>query len=330
MIIYYDQLATAIKQQPKSCYFIYGQPVNLAIDAKNIIIEHAKKYDYSIEQYFADLNFNSQHLLQEVDNLSLFNNKKVLVINLSTPKIPKSIDEFLTLFFTINPPDIKVVIVATMTKKADINKKVYQLVEQQGVFVPIYELTPWQLLPWLNKQITTRSLSLEAPLQKYILQNINESTEAAIQILDKLYLCHGTATITKQDIQLEFSSEIDGDIYTLIDLILQQQTKQALDLLNKLVTSNVEINIIIWQISTMLYNLLILTTQHNLQTIPKQIPAFKKKLYTQAAKDYSSTIIKLAIEKIHIADRKSKGLLQGEPAIDIEQVMIMLGNHAIE
>lgn len=328
MKVYYDKLNNYLEQTSSSLFMIYGSPVCLAIDAKASIEKKYQGNGYNIEKHFADSSFDHKNILNTLNNLGLFQQKRLIEIHLLDTKMPASVAAFITDLIQLNLQDTICVIIATEMKFSDIPKNILKLIDSNGTLVPIYDLKEWQFSSWMNNQIKKINLNVSRNIANIIVEKINGSVEIGNQILTKLALEYGNQEISIKNIENVLDDSSQTNVFEMFSLAFLGEYKNAIASFQTLKQSNIDINIILWQTSYELHNLTNLAKKKlsgmNIAELASQVPVYKKEAYISALTRLSYQKLTSLILRVPFIDKQAKGLAPGDPWLEIEQILLCL------
>lgn len=328
MKIYYNQIQQTVNYELNKFYFIFGEPENLSIDAKEYIENKAKENHFQIEKYFVNTDFDPEQLLNSMDNLQLFSEKRLIELHILEQKIPQKAITFIMQYLMKNNDNIVCLVKASLTKLSDIPNKLVKIMDSKGVIISIYELKAWQIKQWLDYKAENLSLKLSDTAKSQLLKYISRSSEVGNQILQRLKLEYGDSLINNTHIEASLEDTIHGNIFNLINYALAGEVNETLALFHKLQKENIEITTLIWNLANEVNSLgLVLKKVSKEQSIKKavsEINPFKRENYVKAIQRLTyQQIVSISLRLPYI-DNLNKGIISGDPWLELEEIILIL------
>ena len=222
-----------------------------------IISDDKVTIDNNVEKILKDINFNIddvikfdmeetelKNVIEELDTYGFFSENKVVILNscyfLSTTKKRGAIaqDEELLIKYINNPNPLNTLII--VCDKLDDRKKINKLLKQK--FILIEENL--NIKDKIKNKID--GYLMDEGTINYLINYLNNDNTKILNELDKLKLYKiDDKTITKEDIENIVIKELSEDIFTLINLIVKKDIKNAINLYNELVSRGEDITKIV-------------------------------------------------------------------------------------
>ena len=157
----------------------YGENIGLKDDFKNLLIESYKDFD-KISLYQSDLNKNPSLLEQEVMNISLFNQKKIILINDYSDKLKNNIIEIIK-----NPiKDIKICLFSENLDRKSVIRSTFEK-EKNLAVVPCYQDNERTLSFYLRDKLRDYQ-GLNQELANKLIKNSGEDRKVLNQEIQKI------------------------------------------------------------------------------------------------------------------------------------------------
>ena len=241
------QLTQQIDKTSPAIYLIAGDEPVLLDEATLIIWNAAKKQGFSERKLFnVSAQFDWSSIAQETQNLSLFAEKNFIELHLASEKIGKPGSEALQKYAAHVPEDTIILIRAPKLSAAVQKSAWFLALEKSAIIVLVWPITANELPQWLK----TKASEYQLELNNTAIQLLGEYTEgnllAAKQALLKLSLIYKDQLITDKEIKEVLSSDARFNIFELGDIILKNDTAQALKVLKHLKSEELETPIILW------------------------------------------------------------------------------------
>ena len=140
-------------------FFIHGNPRNISNEIERDILNFYKKFDYKIKNYVIDDDTQTEGIKSNLQEQSLFEEKKLIVLNIVSKSIPinikKLIDEWITLH------NIQDRIIIKLDRQASSFKKTnfYKSISTNTCVIEIYELKGQVLEQWVANKLKINNIN---------------------------------------------------------------------------------------------------------------------------------------------------------------------------
>ena len=205
-------------------YLLYGTLEALITDYINKIITKHKINDLNISKY--NINDNLTDIIEDANTLSLFDDKKLIVINNNALFVgKKSVDTIALEKYIINSNPNTILIFVVSEEKLDTRRKLYKTIKEKG------EVFEFNKLPNINTYvkdlfsgytITNDSINL---LIKRVGNDLNRLKQEIEKI--KIYKINDKL-ITDSDIIDCTVEKIDINIFNFIDNIIRKNKSETI------------------------------------------------------------------------------------------------------
>lgn len=205
-------------------YLLYGTLESLITDYINKIITKHKINDLNISKY--NINDNLTDIIEDANTLSLFDDKKIIIINNNTLFVgKKSVDTTNLEKYIINSNPNTILIFVVSEEKLDTRRKLYKTIKEKG------EIFEFNKLPNINTYvkdlfsgytITNDSINL---LIKRVGNDLNRLKQEIEKI--KIYKINDKI-ITEVDIIDCTIEKIDINIFNFIDNIIRKNKSETI------------------------------------------------------------------------------------------------------
>ena len=277
-------------------FLIHGNPRNISNEIERDIVSFYKKFDYGLENYVIDDDTQTEAIKNNLQEQSLFDEKKLLVFNIVSKSIPINIKRLIETWTAQHTQDrliIKLDRQASSFKKTNL----YKSVSDNACIIEIYELKGQILEQWVANKLKINNINFDVnSVRQLIDSNFNNS----LSISQTIYL-RGLANN-------EVSSSYNDSKYTeydLIDMFLNKDVKGFIRVSNYLRDVDTSLTYIIFLINIELEKIYSIIKPTLSQPY---IPPFLKNKYTNASKKYTLDGLLHALNNIAGLDIKSKYL----------------------
>lgn len=223
-------------------YVFLGSEVNLLkrkIDdlIKESSINNIINYDYD--------EYNIIDILNEVNYVDLFNDKKLIIVsNFSFKKIKqKDEKEFIKYIDNMND---NVIVFKCIDNSLDERKTITKKLREKCKVEEIKKMDYKQLHEYITNMFTKNNKKITYNQVKEILNRCEYNDDFAINETEKLLLYKlGEEIITDEDIEKVVSKNSEKEIFTLSDAVMKKNIKQIYESYNILIKSNIDPVVII-------------------------------------------------------------------------------------
>lgn len=315
-----DRLTAHLQKLLLPVYLIAGEVPLLTEEAIRQIKNAAQQAGYNIAASLETQgNFDWQQFYLSTHNLSLFNTKTLIPLNLGE-RAPKQeiVNQYLLPYIHAAPKD-KILLITLSKLDAGLQNSAWvKAIDKIGAIIQIWPLASEQLPGWLNQRMLALGLSASPSDIQCIADCVDGNLLAAAQCIEKLYLLYGSRFLNLEEIADSLSDNTKFDSFQWVNYALAGHDKKVVHSLYRLQTDNSEPLLLLWTIARELRRLIaLLTGLESGQSIEKVLDQEKvwKKHYA-LYKKCLSRMKKLQLEKllaeIHRLDLIIKGAAPGD------------------
>ncbi len=229
MQIYPDKLASHLQQTLACAYLVAGDEPLLQNDACDLIRKKAIEHGFNdVQRAVQDASFSWPEWLASGNELSLFGDKRLLELRLSSGKIGLEGSAALCHFLSDPPPDTVLLVI---TPRVAGKPKWVGKFGSDGVHIPIYPLTAEKLPRWLMQRAHGHKLKLTADAAQLLAERVEGNLMAAVQELEKLALAKTGPADTPD-------SFIEIDSKTIASTVTDNARFSAFDMLEHALKGN--------------------------------------------------------------------------------------------
>ncbi len=294
MIIDYVKFKKMPIQDGLQLFVIHGNPRNISNEIEHDIIKFYKKKDYIRINYVVDDDSQTEDINNNFYEQSLFDEKKLITINVSSNSIPIQLKKLLqNLVYQISPN--KILIKVDRQQSSFKNTKFYKDISKSACIIEIYELQGNTLKQWVKNKCKIHNINHDDEfVNSLIASNMNNSLSISQNIYQKSFIKNKKDTAIVQDSKY--------NEYDLMDMILQKNTSGFLNVSQYLQRTAVPLPYIIFLVNSEIEKIYSIK---NLVNKP-YIPNFLMTKYKQAASHYDSKSLLFTLNKIIDIDINAK------------------------
>lgn len=285
-------------------YVFLGNEINIIKKKIDSLIDELKidnviKYDYD--------SVHIDDILNEVNYVDLFNEKKLLIVSNFTFKKMKDKEEK-ALSNYINHMNDNVIILKCIDEKLDNKKELIKLVNDKCKVIELKKMDYKTLHEYVTKIFSDNNKRITYNQIKNILSLCENDTDSVLNEVNKLLLYKmDSDTITDEDIENVISKNSEKEMFKLNDAVMARNIPNMLESTKTLVSSGVDEVVIIDYLSKQfrtLYQIKVMSKDTGIQTITSRLslnPFVTKKMLDVVGKFSEEKLLNI-IYKLSDAD----------------------------
>lgn len=263
-------------------YVFLGNEINIIKRKMDSLIDELKinniiKYDYD--------SVSVDDILNEINYVDLFNEKKLLIVSNFTFKKMKDKEEK-ALSNYINHMNDNVIILKCIDEKLDSKKNIIKLLNEKCKVIELVKMDYKTLHEYVTKIFSDNKKRITYNQIKNILSLCENDTDSVLNEVNKLLLYKlDSDTITDEDIEKVISKNSEKEMFRLNDAVMNHNIPNMLESTKTLVSSGVDEVVIIDYLSKQfrtLYQIKVMSKDTGAQTITSRLSinpfVFKKML----------------------------------------------------
>jgi len=245
-----ERLPADLKRELRPAYLISGdEPFQLG-EAADAVRRRARELGFSDREVLEHGPvFDWQSLGGVADNLSLFADKRLIELRLSSSRIGVEGSRALCDYAERPPPDILLLITAPKLEAGQLTSKWVQALDRLGAVVQVWPLTGVSLEQWVEQRLASRGLRPVADVVPMLAERIEGNLPAAAQEIDKLRLLCGEGPIGPEQLLESVGDSARFDVFGLVDTLLQGEGVRGLRVLSGLRGEGVPAAIVLWALA---------------------------------------------------------------------------------
>lgn len=263
-------------------YVFLGNEINIIKKKIDSLVDELKidniiKYDYD--------SVSVDDILNEINYVDLFNEKKLLIVSNFTFKKMKDKEEK-ALSNYINHMNDNVIILKCIDEKLDSKKSIIKLLNEKCKVIELVKMDYKTLHEYVTKIFSDNKKRITYNQIKNILSLCENDTDSVLNEVNKLLLYKlDSDTITDEDIEKVISKNSEKEMFRLNDAVMNHNIPNMLESTKTLVSSGVDEVVIIDYLSKQfrtLYQIKVMSKDTGAQTITSRLSinpfVFKKML----------------------------------------------------
>ena len=276
-------------------FFIHGNPRNISNELEHDILNFYKKLDYKQQTYVIDDDSQTDIINNSYFEQSLFDDKKIITLNIVSNSIPKNLKVFIETVVT-NKNQNRIIIKLDRQSSSFKNTKFYKHISSNSCLIELYELKGKLLEQWVINKCKINKISYDDQFISNLIElNFNNSLSISQTIYQKSLM----NVIDERDTA---ENSKYGE-YDLVDTLLNKDYLRFLKISNYLQNINAPLTYIIFLLNSELEKLYLIQQSKNNKPF---IPQFLQTKYNVASSRYTTDSLLNALKNIVKLDVNSK------------------------
>ena len=331
-----EQLSRTLSSNNLPLYWLSGDEPLLMQEAADLIRTQYREKGYIEREIFnVDKNFDWGQFLQSIGNLSLFAEKKIIELRLSTAKMEDAGKKAIQHYLSELSPDYLILLSGPKLEVATLKTNWFTAIEKHGVFVQIWPIKTEELSTWLEKRLRREGIQADNEAIHLLGDKVEGNLLAAMQEIEKLKLL--ASATGKNTVQLDAKTvmQVVADssrysAYQLIDAGLLGEVSRTQKMLARLKNEGIFPLIILNAICRELRTLLpMLEKKREGQGVNAIIQSARvwynrKQAVAAALARLDTQIIWELLDHSRLIDQSIKGLSKADPWIELSLLLLNL------
>ena len=276
-------------------FFIHGNPRNISNELEHDILNFYKKLDYKQQTYVIDDDSQTDIINNSYFEQSLFDDKKIITLNVVSNPIPKNLKVFIETVVT-NKNQNRIIIKLDRQPSSFKNTKFYKHISSNACLIEIYELKGKLLEQWVINKCKINKITYD---DQFISNLIKLNFNNSLSISQTIY--QQSLMNIKDNKSLVESSKFSE--YDLVDTLLDKNYLRFLKASDYLQSINAPLSYIIFLMNSELEKLYMIQRSKNNRPY---IPQFLQSKYNAASTRYTPENLLSALKSIVRLDVNSK------------------------
>ena len=295
MIVDYIKFKKLPLTSEMALFFIHGNPRNISNELEHDILNFYKKLDYKQQTYVIDDDSQTDIINNCYFEQSLFDDKKIITLNVVSNSIPKNLKVFIETVVTKKNQN-RIIIKLDRQSSSFKNTKFYKHISSNSCLIEIYELKGKLLEQWVINKCKINKISYDDQFISNLIElNFNNSLSISQTIYQKSLM----NVIDERDTA---ENSKYGE-YDLVDTLLNKDYLRFLKISNYLQNINAPLTYIIFLLNSELEKLYLIQQSKNNKPF---IPQFLQAKYSAASSRYTTDSLLNALKNIIKLDINSK------------------------
>ena len=262
-----------------SIYMIHGNPRILQNEVEKRIENYYNKYEFlSKKNYIIDGDASIEDIENELQNLSLFDTKKIITINIVSKTLPVKIKNLL--MKSNIPESIKIILKLNRQQSSFKKNSFYQMLSKSESIIEIYELTGMYLKKWVKDKLIRNKIDCSDELCEHLIEKNEGNTLSIFQEIYKMTLLTKkfiNENINRMNINYKFNE------FSLIEAIHDSNLIKSHKIIDYLKLINVQRPFILFLINNEIKKIYNIKNNNDYS-----VPNFKLEIYKRLASKYEN------------------------------------------
>ncbi len=325
-----EQLSAALNKSIAPIYIVTGDEPLLIQETCDAIRAAARKAGF-IERdlYHCDAHFEWTQVLASANSMSLFADKKIIELRISNGK-PSDKGKVLQEYAQAPSNDNLLLIITDKLDKDATKTKWFTALEQQGVHIQHWSITPENLPHWINQRLKQAGLQADGNAVDLLASRIEGNLLAAVQEIEKLKLLASGNIVSMELMASVVADSARYDLFGLSDKALQGDASAAVKTLHGLKAEGTDAIAILWALTRDIRSLvqisLAMAQGKNFEMSARQAGVWDKKqpLFKIALNRIKPAQLQQMLRKANGIDKAVKGMRNAEPWDELLDLLLNL------
>ncbi len=332
MRLYPEKLASHLQKQLLPVYLVSGDEPLLVQECCDQIRQKAREQGCN-EREIIDgdvANFNWRDILHSASSMSLFADRKLVELRLSSGKPGAEGSSALCEYLDISGGDDVLLMVCGKIEKQSTNSKWYKALDKAGATIQIWPVDAKSLPRWLQQRVQGAGMSIDNEALQLLCDRVEGNLLAAVQEVEKLKLLAADTRITTKTVIDAVSDNARYNVYEMADSALRGDASAALRMLHGLRAEGSELPVVLWALAREIRTLCQtqsacdngLSAQQALTAL--HVWSSRIPLMQAALARHDATSLSLLLEQASQVDGSIKGFAGGKPWDNLERLVLEL------
>lgn len=331
-----EQLSRTLASNNLPLYWLSGDEPLLMQEAADLIRGQYRENGYAEREILnVDKNFDWGQFLQSTGNLSLFAEKKIIELRLSSAKWEDAGKKAIQHYLSELNPDYLILISGPKLDAATLKTKWFTEIEKHGAFAQIWPIKREELSAWLEQRLLREGIQADSEAVHLLVDKVEGNLLAAMQEIEKLKLlaADSSENIIRLDAKTVMQVVADSsryNAYQLIDAALLGDVSRAQKMLAGLKSEGIYPLIILNAICRELRTLLpMLEKKREGQGVNAIIQSARvwynrKQAVTAALARLDTQSVWKLLDHSRRIDQSIKGLSKANPWLELSLLLLQL------
>jgi DNA polymerase-3 subunit delta len=331
-----EQLSRTLSSNNLPLYWLSGDEPLLMQEAADLVRTQYREKGYIEREILTvDKSFDWGQFLQLTGNLSLFAEKKIIELRLSTAKLEDAGKKAIQHYLSELNPDYLILISGPKLDAATLKTKWFTEIEKHGAFMQIWPINRENLTPWLEQRLLREGIQADTEAVHLLVDKVEGNLLAAMQEIEKLKLLssdtgENTIRLDAKTVMQVVADSSRYNAYQLVDAALLGDVSRAQKMLAGLKNEGLFPLIILSAICRELRTLLPMLEKKregqggNAIIQSARVWYNRKQAIAAALARLDTDSVWKLLEHSRLIDQSIKGLSKADPWIELSLLLLHL------
>lgn len=329
MRLYPEKLASHLQQQLLPVYLVSGDETLLVQECCDQIRQRAREQGCN-EREIIDgdvAGFNWQDILHSAASMSLFADRKLVELRLSSGKPGAQGSSALCEYLDVSSGEDVLLIVSGKIDKQSTNSKWYKALDKAGATIQLWPVDAKNLPRWLQQRVSGAGMSIDSDALQLLCDRVEGNLLAAVQEVEKLKLLATDSRITTKTVIDAVSDNARYNVFEMTDNALKGDASTSLRMLHGLRAEGAEPPAVLWalarEIRTLYEAKLDCDRGRSAQQALSSLRVWQNRMSIMQAAlaRHDTNSLSLLLEQASQVDGSIKGFAGGKPWDNLERLV---------
>lgn len=239
------------------CVWFYGDEILLRSEATDAFRRHWCNEGFSDRVVIDSPKMTSDVLSLESKTRSLFSQKRLIELRFQV-KPTFAQGKIIEKLLKDNSPDMRWLISSAKLDKALLESNWCKTVAGNAWLIPVYPVDRKSLPAWVSRRLSMQNQRADSDLCMFIAECVEGNLLSAHQEIQKIGLLFPPGDLPAEEVRSVIFGAARYDIFEWVGSVLLKDTVRALKSLRGLMESSQPASLVLWSLSDVLHNLLVL------------------------------------------------------------------------
>ena len=221
-----EQLTRTLENHSIELLWLAGDEPLLIQEAADQVREHYRNKGFDEREVLdVDNKFNWDKFSQTTSNLSLFSEKKIIELRVSSAKLEDTGRKALHTYLAKPNPDFFIFIISPKLDSSTLTTKWFKKIESHGTLVQIWPINRNGLGAWLTQRLLREGINADSEALELLIDKVEGNLLAATQEIEKLKLLankdsKNNITLDANTVMQVVADSSRYNVYHLVDAAL--------------------------------------------------------------------------------------------------------------
>jgi DNA polymerase-3 subunit delta len=333
--VYPDKLGEHLRDTLRPVYLVTGDEPLQSGECCDAIRTAARDAGHVTREVFeADSHFDWQGLTNEAMALSLFGDKKIIDLRIANGKPGAEGSKAISAYCASPPPDTVLLLSLPKIDRQQLNSKWFKAIDGVGTVVQIWPIDAQHMPRWIEQRLRSAGIQPTREAVRVLADRAEGNLLAAAQEIQKLLLLRGAGELDETALLDAVADSARYDVFELVDSALRRQTWRCLHILQGLRSEGVASQVILWALHREAQSLAQMSADiakgMSVEHAMSRAKVFNKRTATvrKGLTNLRTAQWLTLLTQCHQADKAIKGLLNQDPWLILERILLTMSGES--